>query len=69
MQEGGNEKYGLIDSQYDNIIAQVRIIALSTLKNFWKQHPEYTDAQEPRLAWYRHTLSADWSHGCEARLQ
>ncbi len=39
----------------------MRVIALSTLKMFWEQHPEHTDAKEPTLAWYRHTLAADWS--------
>jgi len=39
----------------------MRIIALSTLKAFWEKHPEYMDAKEPALAWYRHALTADWS--------
>ena len=39
----------------------VRIIALSTLKAFCEEHPEHVDAKEPALAWYRHTLAADWS--------
>jgi len=39
----------------------MRIIALSTLKAFWTDRAEYTDAMEPTLAWYRHTLHADWS--------
>mgnify|MGYP001167031830 FL=1 len=38
----------------------MRIIALSTLKVFWEQHPEHRDAKEPILAWYRHALAADW---------
>jgi len=38
----------------------MRIIALSTLKAFWEQRSAYTDAIEPTLAWYRHTLKADW---------
>ncbi|MCP4472836.1 MAG: type II toxin-antitoxin system HigB family toxin [Gammaproteobacteria bacterium] len=39
----------------------MRIIALSTLKAFWENHQEYTDAREQTLAWYRFTLKADWS--------
>jgi len=39
----------------------MRIIALSTLKSFWEEHPEYLDAKEPTLAWYCHALAADWS--------
>ncbi len=38
----------------------MRVIALATLKAFWEKHPEYLDAKEPTLAWYRHTLNADW---------
>ncbi len=39
----------------------MRIIALSTLKLFWKERPEYIDAKSQTLAWYRFTLQADWS--------
>ena len=39
----------------------MRVIAISTLKTFWEAHPEYLDAKEPILAWYRHALRADWS--------
>ena len=39
----------------------MRIIAISTLKSFWEDHPEYMDAKEPTLAWYRHVLAADWA--------
>jgi mRNA interferase HigB len=45
----------------------MRIIALSTLKTFWEESPEYTDAKEPTLAWYRHTLHADWSSPAEVK--
>ena len=38
----------------------MRIIALSTLKNFWET-PSYTDAKGPLLAWYRFALNADWA--------
>ncbi|MDL2286006.1 type II toxin-antitoxin system HigB family toxin [Desulfococcaceae bacterium OttesenSCG-928-F15] len=38
----------------------MRIIALSTLKNFW-QNPAYADSKEPLLAWYRFALNADWA--------
>ena len=39
----------------------MRVIALSTLKAFREEYPEYMDAKEPTLAWYRLTLAADWS--------
>ncbi len=38
----------------------MRIIALSTLKAFWEKNAVYADAIEPTLAWYRHSLKADW---------
>jgi mRNA interferase HigB len=39
----------------------MRIIALSTLKSFWIDSPQYIDAKDSTLAWYRHTLKANWS--------
>lgn len=39
----------------------MRIIALSTLKEFWNKNPAYADATEPTLAWYRHALKAEWN--------
>ncbi len=38
----------------------MRIIALSTLREFWENNPSCNDATEPLLAWYRHALQADW---------
>jgi mRNA interferase HigB len=45
----------------------VRVIALSTLKSFWERNPQYLDAREPALAWYRHILHADWSARAEVK--
>jgi len=45
----------------------MRIIALSILKSFWEQNPENADAIEPILAWYRHTLRADWASPSEVK--
>ena len=45
----------------------MRVIALSTLKAFWEQHPSRLDAKEPTLAWYRHTLNADWGSPAELK--
>ena len=45
----------------------MRITALSTLKAFWEENPEYQDAKEPTLAWYRHALQADWSSPAEVK--
>jgi mRNA interferase HigB len=40
----------------------MRIIALSTLKSFWTDFPESHEVQDPIMAWYRHTLKADWEN-------
>lgn len=45
----------------------MRVIALSTLKTFWEDNPVYIDAMQPTLAWYRHTLNADWSSPAEVK--
>lgn len=39
----------------------MRVITLSTLKAFWEKNPNYQDAREPCLAWYRQVLAADWT--------
>ena len=45
----------------------MRIIALSTLKAFWEKYPDYMDAKEPTLAWYRHALLAEWSSPADVK--
>ena len=45
----------------------MRIIALSTLKEFWKKNLAFSDAREPTLSWYRHVLKADWSSPAEVK--
>lgn len=35
----------------------MRLIALSTLKDFWGNYP---DAKQPLLAWHEHVKHADW---------
>ncbi|WP_339074758.1 type II toxin-antitoxin system HigB family toxin [Teredinibacter turnerae] len=47
----------------------MRIIALSTLKAFWEEHPDYLGAKEPTLAWYRHTLHAGWNSPAEVKQE
>ena len=37
----------------------MRIIAKSTLRAFWQDHP---DAEEPLLAWYREAEKAEWEN-------
>ena len=45
----------------------MRVIALSTLKAYWEDHPENKDVMESALAWYRHTLKADWANPAELK--
>ena len=45
----------------------MRIITLSTLKKFCEGSSAYTDAVEPLLAWYRHTLKAAWTSPAEVK--
>jgi len=45
----------------------MRVIALSTLKAFLEQQTGVTDASEPILAWYRHTLAADWESPADVK--
>lgn len=39
----------------------MRIIALSSLRDFWSKGSSREDAKEPILAWYRHAAKADWA--------
>lgn len=45
----------------------MRIIALSTLKALWEKSPACMDAREPVLAWYRHTVKADWQSPADVK--
>jgi mRNA interferase HigB len=47
-------------SQNGTKIYLMRIISITTIKAFWEASPEHLDAKEQTLAWYRHTLKADW---------
>ncbi len=47
----------------------MRIIALSTLRGFWKDKPANADAREPTLAWYRHALKADWQSPADLKRE
>jgi mRNA interferase HigB len=42
----------------------MRVIALSTLKAFFKEQRE---AERPTLAWYRDVLHADWSRPSDVK--
>ena len=47
----------------------MRVIALSTLKEFWKGEPKYGDAEKPTLAWFRDVVAADWSKPSDVKAQ
>jgi mRNA interferase HigB len=42
----------------------MRIIAKSTLREFWTSHPH---AEEPLLAWYREVEKEDWSQSAQVK--
>jgi len=47
----------------------MRVIALSTLRAFWEGECGHPDAREPLLAWYRHTVRADWANPTELKVE
>jgi mRNA interferase HigB len=47
----------------------MRVIALSSLRDFWEREPAYADAREPVLAWYRHVLKADWRSPADVKRE
>ena len=42
----------------------MRVIAVSTLRAFWKRHP---DAEEPLKAWYAEVSGASWSQPADIK--
>src|SRR5688572_854525 len=59
----------LLRSQFGTRLPPMTVIAVSTLKAFWNDHPEYRDAKAPTLAWYRDVLKAEWSKPSDVKLQ
>jgi mRNA interferase HigB len=47
----------------------MRVIALRTIKAFLARRPEYADAREPVLAWYRQALKADWASPADVKRE
>lgn len=45
------------------------MIAVSTLKAFWRNDPQYRDAEGPTLAWYRDAVRADWARPSDVKRQ
>jgi mRNA interferase HigB len=44
----------------------MRVIAVSTLRSFWEQHP---DAEQPLKAWYQEATGATWSQPADIKAQ
>ncbi|QIL84198.1 type II toxin-antitoxin system HigB family toxin (plasmid) [Diaphorobacter sp. HDW4A] len=44
----------------------MRIIALSTLREYWEQHPK---AKEPLQGWYAEALRANWKTPADIKAQ
>lgn len=44
----------------------MRVIAISTLRAFWKQHPE---AEQPLKAWYEEASHAHWTQPSDIKDQ
>ena len=44
----------------------MRVIAVSTLRDFWERHP---DAEQPLKAWYAEATSATWTQPADIKVQ
>lgn len=44
----------------------MRVIAVSTLRAFWAQHP---DAEQPLKAWYEEVRNASWTQPADIKAQ
>ena len=47
----------------------MRVIALSTLRTFWRSNPAHAEAREPILAWYRQVLKSDWASPADVKRE
>lgn len=47
----------------------MRVIALSTLREFWESKPEYADAKSSLEVWYREAKKAQWFSPTEVKEQ
>jgi mRNA interferase HigB len=45
----------------------MRIIALATLRDFWKRTTPEAEAREPLLAWFRFASAADWASPAQVK--
>jgi len=45
----------------------MRVLAKSTLREFWASQPRYAEAEEPMSAWYSVCLRAEWRTPVDVR--
>lgn len=45
---------------------RMRVIALATLRNFWRKHP---GAEQPLRAWHDEAARAGWKHPAQIKAQ
>ena len=45
----------------------MRIIALSGLKQYGDNNPDSGDSIDPAMAWYRHSMKADWAEPADVK--
>lgn len=45
----------------------MRVIALSTLREFWNRSSAHADARQPIRAWYRRALRAQWASPADVK--
>ncbi|MEO6075268.1 MAG: type II toxin-antitoxin system HigB family toxin [Dokdonella sp.] len=50
-------------------MTSMRIIALSTLKTFWGDNPQFNDAENATLSLYRQVSIANWSSPAELKAE
>jgi len=44
----------------------MRVIAVSTLRDFWQRHP---DAEQPLMAWYEEATNATWTQPADIKAR
>ena len=45
----------------------MRVLAKSTLREFWLSQPRYVEAEEPMSAWYAVCIRAEWRTPADVR--
>jgi mRNA interferase HigB len=56
----------LRQSQFGTMVRIMRVIAISTLRQFWEKHP---DAEQPIKAWVDEADKAQWSQPADIKAQ